>query len=61
MAEERLSEATPVKKIGSLEDISRTVSMLAQPDSSFVTGTLIVVDGDFSLMNEMDRVMLDAL
>ncbi|MFP3391659.1 SDR family NAD(P)-dependent oxidoreductase [Brevibacillus sp. SIMBA_040] len=61
MAEEQLSEATPVKKIGSPEDIAKAVLMFAQPDSSFITGTSLVVDGAFSLMNEMDRVMLDAL
>lgn len=61
MAEERLAEATPLKQIGEPEDIANVVSMLVQPDARFVTGTSIVVDGGFSLMNEMDRVMLDAL
>ncbi|WP_232697415.1 SDR family NAD(P)-dependent oxidoreductase [Brevibacillus daliensis] len=61
MAEERLSQATPVKRIGDPEDIAKVVSMFVQPDADFVTGSTVVVDGGFSLMNDMDRVMLEAL
>lgn len=61
MAEDRLAEATPLKRIGDTEDIAKVVSMLVQPETSFVTGISVVVDGGFHLFNEMDQVMLDAL
>ncbi|KQL43907.1 hypothetical protein AN963_20830 [Brevibacillus choshinensis] len=61
MAEDRLAETTPLKRIGEPEDIAKVVSMLVQPETSFVTGSSVVVDGGFRLMNEMDRVMLEAL
>ncbi|RXT06958.1 SDR family NAD(P)-dependent oxidoreductase [Ammoniphilus sp. CFH 90114] len=61
MAEERLSLATPNQKIGEPRDIAQVVAMLAKPESSFVTGASIVVDGGFCLMNEMDRVVLEML
>ncbi|RNB67234.1 SDR family oxidoreductase [Brevibacillus invocatus] len=61
MAEDRLAEATPLKRIGDPEDIAKVVSMLVQPETSFVTGISVVVDGGFHLFNEMDQVMLDAL
>lgn len=61
VAEERLALATPNQRIGEPQDIAKVVAMLSKPEASFVTGTSVVVDGGFCLMNEMDRVMLEFL
>jgi len=61
MAEDRLAEATPLKQIGDPKDIAHAVAMFVHPDAGFVTGSTLVVDGAFGLMNEMDRVMLEAV
>lgn len=60
-AEDRLAQATPNERIGSPTDISKVVGMLTNPEISFVTGVSVVVDGGFSLMNEMDKVVLEML
>ncbi|GIN97346.1 beta-ketoacyl-ACP reductase [Siminovitchia terrae] len=57
VAEERISASTPLGKIGSLEDVANAACFLASPDSRFLTGISIIVDGGFRLVNEMDKVM----
>lgn len=60
-AEERIANSTPVGKIGSPEDVAKAAVFLASPDSSFLTGITIVVDGGFRLVNEMDKVMSEMI
>ncbi|KIL72763.1 SDR family NAD(P)-dependent oxidoreductase [Bacillus badius] len=55
-AEERLARSTPVRSIGSAEDVAMAAAFLASPDSGFLTGISIVVDGGFRLVSEMDKV-----
>ena len=57
VAEDRLAQYTPLKKIGSPNDVAEAAAFLASPDSSFITGTSIIVDGGFRLVNEMDQVI----
>ncbi|RST60026.1 SDR family NAD(P)-dependent oxidoreductase [Siminovitchia terrae] len=57
VAEERISASTPLGKIGSPEDVANAACFLASPDSRFLTGISIIVDGGFRLVNEMDKVM----
>lgn len=61
VAEERLATSTPIGKIGSPDDVASAVAFLASPDSSFLTGISIIVDGGFRLVNEMDKVMIDMI
>ncbi|GIS39415.1 MAG: hypothetical protein Ct9H90mP11_07350 [Acidimicrobiales bacterium] len=35
----------PLKRIGMLKDIAQLVSFLASPESSYITGQVIFVDG----------------
>ncbi|WAH35705.1 SDR family NAD(P)-dependent oxidoreductase [Alicyclobacillus dauci] len=58
---ERFENVTPVRRIGEPRDIARTVAFLVHPESDFITGTSIVVDGGFILMNEMDTVVGETL
>lgn len=38
----------PMKRIGTVEEIAKTVAFLAFDDSSFITGVEIAVDGGMS-------------
>lgn len=42
-----LREETPVGRIGTPEDVARAVAFLADPNSSFITGQVLGVDGGF--------------
>ena len=42
---EQRSNAIPLKRVGSTSDIAQVVSFLASPNSSYVTGQVIFVDG----------------
>ena len=41
--------ATPVGRLGTLEEVAATVCFLAEPRASFVTGAVIPVDGGFAM------------
>jgi 3-oxoacyl-[acyl-carrier protein] reductase len=58
---ERLRMETPVRKIGETEDVARAVSFLVQPESGFLTGISIIVDGGINIMDCMDKVGLEFL
>lgn len=45
----RLREGTPARRPGEVQDLSSALLFLASPDSSFVTGQNIVVDGGWTL------------
>ncbi|WP_186306503.1 SDR family NAD(P)-dependent oxidoreductase [Siminovitchia fortis] len=57
VAEERIAASTPLGKVGSPGDVAEAACFLASPDSSFLTGISIIVDGGFRLVTEMDKVM----
>ena len=42
-----LTEETPVGRLGTPEDIARTILFFANDDSSFITGQTLVADGGF--------------
>ena len=43
-------ERTPFKRIGKPEEIADVVLFLAGPNSSWITGQTVIVDGGYSLM-----------
>jgi NAD(P)-dependent dehydrogenase (short-subunit alcohol dehydrogenase family) len=45
----RIEAVTPMKRIGSPEEVAEAVIWLASPRSSYVTGTLMPVDGGYVL------------
>ena len=44
-----ISASFPVPRPGTSEEIARTVAFLVQPESSYITGTAVVVDGGATL------------
>ncbi len=48
---ERMSGATPLRKIGAAEDIAATVLFLASPAGAYVTGKVLEVDGGLQQPN----------
>lgn len=48
---ERMSQATPLKKIGDAEDIAATVLFLVSPAGAYVTGKVLEVDGGLQQPN----------
>jgi 3-oxoacyl-[acyl-carrier protein] reductase len=61
MAEDRLAQATPLGKIGSPQDIAAAAAFLCSEEAGFITGSSLVIDGGFRLVNEMDNVMDEML
>lgn len=54
---EHQQKSTPLRRLGSVDDIGHAVVFLASPLASFVTGTRFIVDGGLSLTG---RILLDA-
>lgn len=52
----RLVTATPVRRVGTVEDVSGLVVFLASDAASFITGQTIVVDGGLSIVSPMERL-----
>jgi len=46
---EKLMEQIPVKRLGSVDDVAKTVLFLASDDSNYITGTVINLDGGMGI------------
>jgi 3-oxoacyl-[acyl-carrier protein] reductase len=44
-----IKKMIPMKRIGAPEDVARVAVFLAGPESSYITGQVITVDGGLSL------------
>lgn len=49
---QRAVAATIMQRLGTPEDVAAAVSFLASPDSSFITGANLVVDGGWSVVKD---------
>jgi len=47
--QQRLADQLPVRRIGTVEDVSRAVMFFAEPEASYVTGQVLFVCGGSSL------------
>ncbi|OYW19938.1 MAG: beta-ketoacyl-ACP reductase, partial [Planctomycetales bacterium 12-60-4] len=48
-AGDKIKQAIPVKRLGTPEDIAHAVLFLASPESSYITGQILKVDGGLTL------------
>jgi 3-oxoacyl-[acyl-carrier protein] reductase len=49
LAGDRITKHIPMRRIGTPEDIARVAVFLASPDSAYITGQVLTVDGGLSL------------
>ncbi len=52
----RLVTATPVRRLGTAEDVASLVMFLASDAAGFITGQTIVIDGGLSIVSPMERL-----
>lgn len=45
---QRLIQATPLQRLGTADDVARSVLFLASDDAAYITGAELVIDGGFS-------------
>ena len=52
----RLVTATPVRRLGTVDDVANLVVFLASEAAGFITGQTIVIDGGLSIVSPMERL-----
>jgi len=52
----RLVPATPLRRLGTVEDVASLVVFLASDAAGFITGQTIVIDGGLSIVSPMERL-----
>jgi enoyl-[acyl-carrier protein] reductase III len=55
----RLAAATPVRRVGTVEDVASLVVFLASAAAGFITGQTIVIDGGLTIVSPMARLVDD--
>jgi len=55
----RLVAATPVRRVGTVEDVASLVVFLASDAAGFITGQTIVIDGGLTIVSPMARLVED--
>lgn len=56
--EENFKKETPTGQIGEPEDVANAVSFFCLPQSQFITGVVMRVDGGYILQSGMDQLMM---
>lgn len=47
----RINRATPLGRVGTPEDIAKTIRLLCSPDAAWITGQTLIADGGVTLAN----------
>jgi NAD(P)-dependent dehydrogenase (short-subunit alcohol dehydrogenase family) len=53
----RLAAATPMRRVGTVEDVASLVVFLASDAAGFITGQTIVIDGGLTIVSPMARLV----
>ncbi len=56
LAAERVIELTPVKRLGTSDDVAGLVAYLASDAAGFITGQTILIDGGLTMVSPLSRV-----
>lgn len=55
-AARRLAAATPVRRVGTVDDVVGLVAYLVSDEASFLTGQTIVIDGGLTIVSPLSRL-----
>lgn len=55
---DRVASFTPLRRIGTPDDVARAITFLASPAASFITGQVLAIDGGLTLPLHTDSVNL---
>lgn len=60
-AADDFAKATPIPRLGKPQDVANVVSFLCKPQSDFLTGLIIRVDGGYIISSGMDQMGMEYL
>lgn len=55
---DRVASFTPLRRIGTADDVARAIAFLTSPAASFITGQVLAIDGGLTLPLHTDSVSL---
>ena len=53
----RMIAATPVRRLGTVDDVASLVAYVASPEAGFLTGQTILLDGGLTMVSPMQRLV----
>ncbi len=56
ISEKEMKSLIPVNRFGTAEEVAHLVAFLVSPESGYITGEVISINGGFTLKTSMDRV-----
>ena len=57
VASARMIAATPVRRLGTVEDVASLVAYVASPAAGFLTGQTIILDGGLTMVSPFQRIV----